>query len=250
MPAPTGTPWRCSRSIPRRRTRAERSSATGCACRSTPPTRASSSDRWPRGATSAAWPWRRPRRCASSTRRATRGSSWRPWASVRPRSTWRPPPTRPSWCSRRVSATPSRWPRPGILEVADVFVVNKADRDGAARRRPRAAADAPPGRRARLGAAGPGDRGARGRGHRRALGQRSRTTVRMSRRPAPSRRSVAAASCARWRAWPPSASGRWRRARSRATPPSLTTSPPAASTRTRAAAMLVRLAAEADGRDG
>ena len=55
----------------------------------------------------------------------------------------------------------------GILEIADVFVVNKGDRDGARRGRARSAADAPHGRRARVVATGadrrppPGPEGAR-----------------------------------------------------------------------------------------
>ena len=52
----------CSPSTRPRRTRAERCSGTGSACRSTPPTRACSSDRWPPAAISAAWRSRRPRR--------------------------------------------------------------------------------------------------------------------------------------------------------------------------------------------
>ena len=43
----------------------------------------------------------------------------------------------------------------GILEVADVFVVNKADREGANDGRPRAPADAPPRAARDWDAAGP-----------------------------------------------------------------------------------------------
>ena len=60
------TRWRCWRSTRRRRSPAAPSSATGSACRTTPPTRRSSSARWPPAATSAGWPWPSPRRCASS----------------------------------------------------------------------------------------------------------------------------------------------------------------------------------------
>ena len=51
-------------------------------------------------------------------------------ASARPRSRSRRSPT-PRWSSsRRAWATPSRRRRPGILEIADVFAVNKSDRPG------------------------------------------------------------------------------------------------------------------------
>ena len=48
-------------------------------------------------------------------------------------------PTRRSCCWRPAWATGSRPPRPGILEIGDVYVVNKADRDGADAIRPRPA---------------------------------------------------------------------------------------------------------------
>ena len=95
--------------------------------------RASSSARWPAVATSAGCPGRRRRRCACCPPPAATWCSSRRSASGRPRSRWPRWPTPRSCCSRRAWATPSRPPRPGILEVADVFVVNKADRDGADR---------------------------------------------------------------------------------------------------------------------
>ena len=78
---------------------------------------------------------------------------------------------------------------------------------GSRRRRPRAAADAAPRCRPDWEPPVLGDRGPRGRGHRRACGPISEDHARLSRRPARSTRSVAGASCARSNAWPPSASG-------------------------------------------
>ena len=57
----------------------------------------------------------------------------------------------------------------GILEVADVFVVNKADREGAGEVAARAPADAAPRRRAGLGPAGARRLGVRRRRDREAL---------------------------------------------------------------------------------
>ena len=60
----------------------------------------------------------------------------------------------------------------GILEVADVFVVNKSDRDGADEVVRETASDAPPRRRAGLGPAGAHGIGDRRRRRRRDLGSR------------------------------------------------------------------------------
>ena len=104
---------------------------TACAWAGTPPTRESSSARWPRGASSAVSPPPPRRRSACSTPAGHRGSSSRPSASDRSSSTSRAPPTprvvvvNPGW-GDGVQAN-----KAGLLEVADVFVVNKADRDGA-----------------------------------------------------------------------------------------------------------------------
>ena len=66
----------CWPSTRRRRSPAAPSSATGCACRTTPPTPACSSARWPPAATSAAWPSPRRRPSACST------PSGKPWIIV------------------------------------------------------------------------------------------------------------------------------------------------------------------------
>ena len=155
------------------RTPAARCSATASGCRSTPPIPACSSGRWPRAATSAGWRSRRPRRCASSTLPATTASSSRPSASGRPRSTSPPRPTRRSSSWRPGCGDAVQMAKAGILEIADVFVVNKADRDGAGEvvRELR--------QMLHLGAARAWDPpvltddGERRRGHRRALGRRS-----------------------------------------------------------------------------
>ncbi len=79
----------------------------------------------------------------------------------------------------------------GILEAADVFVVNKADRDGALRCGQGAPPDAPHGRRARLGPAGADGNVREGRGGRGGVGgdpraPRRRRGVRRARREAAS----------------------------------------------------------------
>ena len=127
-----GPPGRaCWRSTRPARSPAGRSSATGCACRTTPPTPGSTSARCPAAGTWAGWPRPPRRRCGC----------WRA-----PAATW-------CWSRRSGWGRPRwRWPRladttvvllapgmgdaiqavkAGILEIADVFVVNKADRDGA-----------------------------------------------------------------------------------------------------------------------
>ncbi len=121
----------CSPSTRPARSPAARSSATGSGCRTTPPTPASTSGRCPAAATSAGWP-RPPRRRSGCSRAPAATSCWsRPSASARPR--WRSPrsPT-PRWCcSRPGMGDAIQAVKAGILEIADVFVVNKADRDGA-----------------------------------------------------------------------------------------------------------------------
>ncbi len=82
-------------------------------------------------ATSAGCPGRRHRRCGCSTPRAATWSSSRPsaWARARSRS--------PGWPTRRVVLMAPglgdgiQAAKAGILEIGDVYVVNKADRDGA-----------------------------------------------------------------------------------------------------------------------
>ena len=71
---------------------------------------------------------RRPRPC--STRPASTSSSSRRSAPARARSRSPPPPTRPSSSRRPRWATRSRRSRPGLLEVADLVVVNKGDKPG------------------------------------------------------------------------------------------------------------------------
>ena len=132
----------CSPSTRRRRSPAGRSSATGCGCRTTPPTPACSSARWRRAATSAGCRWRRRRRSACSTPSGTAGSSSRPSASARSRSRSPARPTRPSSSSTPAGATACRPTKAGLMEVADVFVINKADRPGVDETPPRPAADA------------------------------------------------------------------------------------------------------------
>ena len=79
--------------------------------------------------------------------RLPRGCWSRPSASARSRSRWRARPTPRWWWSTRAGATPCRPTRPGCMEIADVFVINKADRPGRRRDPPRPRADARPVRR-------------------------------------------------------------------------------------------------------
>ena len=124
------TRWRCWPSIRRRRSPAARSSATGCACRTTPPIPACSSARWRPAATSAGcrWPRRRPSGC--STPSAARGSLSRQSASARSRSRSPARPTRRSSSSTPAGATAVQANKAGLMEIADIFVINKADRKG------------------------------------------------------------------------------------------------------------------------
>ena len=106
-------------------------SATGSGCRSTPPTRRCSSARWPPAATWAGWPRRPRRRCASWTRPAATRCSSRPWASGS-----REVEVASEADTTIVLLAPGmgdgiQAAKAGILEVGDIFVVNKADRDGA-----------------------------------------------------------------------------------------------------------------------
>ena len=89
-----------------------------------------SSGRWPPAATSAACPGRRRRRSGCSPPPGTAGSWWRRWASARWRSRWRAPPTPPSWSLNPGWGDGVQAAKAGLLEVGDVFVVNKADRAG------------------------------------------------------------------------------------------------------------------------
>ncbi len=166
-----GAPSRSSRSTPRRRTRAERSWAIASGCRSTRPTPASSSARWPRAGTWAAWRSPRPRRSGCWTRPATTRSSSRPSGWARRRSRSRPRPTRAVVVLSPGAGDAVQMAKAGILEIADVFVVNKDDKDGAGDVDPRAPADAAPGRGSRVGPADRADVGAPARGHRGAQGR-------------------------------------------------------------------------------
>ena len=95
------------------------------------PTRASTSGRCPAAATSAGCPRRRRRRSGCWRAPAATWCWWRPSASGRPRSRSPRWPT-PRWCcSHPGMGDAIQAVKAGILEIADVFVVNKADRDGA-----------------------------------------------------------------------------------------------------------------------
>ena len=94
----------------------------------------------------------------------------------------------------------------GILEVADVFVVNKADRDGCRGGRPRPAPDAPPGRGQALAGPGGPDRGrARRRGREAGRGRRRPPRPPGVLRRADRRRRRAARARSRRSPWPTSA---------------------------------------------
>ena len=111
--------------------RAEPCWGTGSGCRSTPPTRTCSSGRWRPADTWEAWRWPRPRRSASSTppgydlvivETVGVGQAEVDVAAATDTAV--------------VVLAPGlgdavQMAKAGILEVADVFVVNKADRDGA-----------------------------------------------------------------------------------------------------------------------
>ena len=73
-----------------------------------------------------------------------RGCSSRPSASARSRSRSPARPTPPSWWSTRAGATRVQANKAGLMEIADVFVINKADRPGRRRDPPRPRADARP----------------------------------------------------------------------------------------------------------
>ena len=60
-------------------------------------------------------------------------SSWRRWVWARPSSTWSPRPIRRCWCWCPESGDGIQALKSGLMEVADVFAVNKADRPGAER---------------------------------------------------------------------------------------------------------------------
>ena len=116
-----------------------------------PRPRRCSSARWPPAATSAGWRWPRPRRSGCSTRSATAGCSSRRSASARSR--WRSSGAadttvvvvNPGW-GDAVQAN-----KAGLMEIADVFVINKADRPGRRRHPAGPRADARPVRGRRRG---------------------------------------------------------------------------------------------------
>ena len=122
---------------PTARSAAARSSATACACRATRPTRACSSARWRRAVTSAGSRSRRRRRCGCSTRSA------RPWIVIETVGVGQVEVEIAGQADTTVVVVNPGWgdavqaAKAGLLEIADVFVVNKADRPG--RRRDRAA---------------------------------------------------------------------------------------------------------------
>ena len=74
---------------------------------------------------------RRRRPSACSTRPGATSCSSRPSAWASPRSRSPASPTPPSCCSRPGMGDGIQAAKAGILEIGDVFVVNKADRDGA-----------------------------------------------------------------------------------------------------------------------
>ena len=132
-PCRAAGPWPCWPSIPPAPSPAAPSWATASACSSTPGTATSSSARWPRAATSAGWPARRPNRLRRSRPAASASSSSRPWA--------------PGQSEVEVAAIADTTVvvqapemgdevqalKAGLLEVADIVVVNKSDRPGADR---------------------------------------------------------------------------------------------------------------------
>ncbi len=90
----------------------------------------------------------------------------------------------------------------GILEIADVFVVNKDDKGERGRCEPRAPADAAPGGRSRVGPADRADVRAPARGHRAAPGGDRRASSVPGRVGSVARASAARGSCARSRVSP------------------------------------------------
>ena len=96
-----------------------------------------------------AWRSPRPRRCGSSTRPGTTASIVETVGVGQTEVDVAAPPTRRSSCWRPGMGDAVQMAKAGILEVADIFVVNKADRDGA----DEVAASSPD---AHLGAARPG----------------------------------------------------------------------------------------------
>ena len=158
----------CSRSTRPRRSPAGRCSATGCGCRTTPPTRASSSGRWPAAATSAGWPWPTPQALRVLDAAGcdvvlveTVGVGQSEVEVARLADTT-------SCCWRPGWATAIQAAKAGILEIGDVLVVNKADRDGADADRPRPPAHARARRAARPGRLAAADRADRRRPRARA----------------------------------------------------------------------------------
>ena len=133
--APQGRARRsaCSPSIRRARTAAARFSAIACACRRTPRTPACSSAAWRRAGISAAWRARPPRPRSCSTRPGfdvviieTVGVGQDEVDIVRTADV--SIVTLVPGTGDEVQAL-----KAGIMEIADIFVVNKADREGADR---------------------------------------------------------------------------------------------------------------------
>ena len=124
---------RSSPSIPRARSRAARCSATGSGCRSMRATGTCSSARWRRAATPAASRPRRSRPRPCSTRPASISSSWRRSGRARARSRSRPAADTTVVLEAPEMGDEVQAIKAGLLEVADLVVVNKADRPGAQR---------------------------------------------------------------------------------------------------------------------
>ena len=124
-------------------------------------TRACSSAAWPRAATSAGSRARPATSRSCSTPPARTSSSSRRSASARTRSTSSAPPTSRSSCWCPGTGDEVQALKAGIMEIADIFVVNKADREGADRARAVGRGDAVAAdvRRRRLAAADREDRG-------------------------------------------------------------------------------------------
>ena len=130
-PPRRSTRWACWPSTPPRRSAAGRSWATGSACSSTRSTRPSSSAPWPPGGTSGAWPWPCPTPCACSVRRAC------PWSIVETVGVGQMEVEVASAADTTMVVVTPGWGdsmqanKAGLLEIADLFVINKADRPGA-----------------------------------------------------------------------------------------------------------------------
>ena len=122
----------CSRSTRPARSAAVRSSATASACRTTPPTPACSSGRWRPAVTSAG--------SRSATPHAVRvlDAAGKPWIIVETVGVGQVEVEIAGAADTTVVVVNPGWgdgvqaDKAGLMEIADLFVVNKADRDGVA----------------------------------------------------------------------------------------------------------------------